>query len=221
MIRRLPSLLYLLICAFLLQGQDAQSVLQRMDQAAPSFKGMTADLNMVTYTKILDDKSSESGAVTMQRVKKNDTRAVIEFSGVAARTLTLQGKIVRIYYPNLKEYQDYDIGKTINVNQFLLLGFGSSGKELSASYDVKGEGTENISGVNTTKLLLTPKDKKAQEHLKTVEIWVPSDSPNPIQQRFTEPSGNYRLVTYSNIKVNPNLPHGIQLNVPQGATQKR
>ena len=192
-----------------------------MDQAAPAFKAMTADLKMVTYTKILDDKTTESGTVTMQRVKKNETRAVIEFAGEAARTLTLQGKVVRIYYPNLNQYQDYDIGKTVNVNQFLLLGFGSSGKDLSANYDIKGEGAEKIEGQDTTKLLLTPKDKRTQEHLKTAEIWVPNDSAYPIQQKFNEPSGNYRMVTYSNIKINPHLPREIQLTVPPGAKEKR
>jgi outer membrane lipoprotein-sorting protein len=216
----LPALC-LLVYPVLSQSQDVQSVLQRMDQAAPAFKGMTADLKMVTYTKILDDTATEAGKVTMQRVKKNDIRALIEFSGEAARTLTLQGKIVRIYYPNLNQYQNYDVGKTVNLNQFLLLGFGSSGKELSASYQIKSEGTEKVAGVDTTKLLLTPKDPKAQEHLKTVEIWVPNDSPNPIQQKFNEPSGNYRLVTYSNIKVNPHLPQDIQLTVPPGAKEKR
>jgi outer membrane lipoprotein-sorting protein len=157
----------------------------------------------------------------MQRVKRNDTRALIEFFGESARTLTLQGKIVRIYYPNLNQYQNYDVGKTVNVNQFLLLGFGSSGRDLSASYQIKGESAEKVAGVDTTKLLLTPKDQKTQEHLKTVEIWVPNDSPNPIQQKFNEPSGNYRLVTYSNIKVNPHLPQDIQLEVPPGAKEKR
>jgi outer membrane lipoprotein-sorting protein len=205
----------------LLQSQDVDSVLQRMNQAAPAFKAMIADLKMVTYTKILDDKATETGTVTMQRFRKNDTRAVIEFSGESARTLTLQAKTVRIYYPNLKQYQDYDVGKTVNVNQFLLLGFGSSGKELSANYDIKSAGAEKIAGVDTTKLILTPKDKKAQEHLKTAEIWVPNNSPNPVQQRFNEASGNYRLVTYSNIHINPRLPQDIQLTVPSGATQKR
>lgn len=219
--RSLLSSLCLFVFPVLLQSQDVESVLQRMDQAAPKFKAMTADLKMVTYTKILDDKETETGKVTMQRVKKNDTRAVIEFSGASARTLTLQGKTVRIYYPNLKQYQDYDVGRTVNVNQFLLLGFGSSGKELSANYDIKGAGTEKIAGVETTKLVLTPKDKKAQEHLKTAEIWFPNDSPHPSQQRFNEPSGNYRLVTYSNIVINPSLPQSIQLTVPSGATQKR
>jgi outer membrane lipoprotein-sorting protein len=219
--RRLLPSLCLLAYPLLLQSQDVDSVLQRMNQAAPAFKAMTADLKMVTYTKILDDKATETGTVTMQRVRKNDTRAVIEFSGESARTLTLQGKTVRIYYPNLKQYQDYDVGKTVNVNQFLLLGFGSSGKELSASYDIKSGGVEKITGVDTTKLILTPKDKKAQEHLKTAEIWVPNDSPNPVQQRFNEPSGNYRLVTYSNVQINPRLPRDIQLTVPSGATQKR
>ena len=192
-----------------------------MDQAAPTFKAMTADLKMVTYTKILDDKETETGTIPLQRIKKNETRAFIEFSGAAARKLTLQGKMVRIYYPNLNQYQDYDLGKTVNVNQFLLLGFGSSGKELSANYDVKSAGTEKIAGVDTTKLLLTPKDSRTQEHLKTAEIWVPHTSANPIQQRFNEPSGNYRLITYSNINLNPHLSQNIQLAVPAGASKKR
>ncbi len=196
-------------------------MLGRMDQAAPAFKGMTADLKIVTYIKVLDDKTTETGTMTMQRVKKNETRAFIEFSGAAARKLTLQGKTVRIYYPNLNQYQDYDLGKSVNVNQFLLLGFGSSGKELSANYDVKNAGTKKIAGVDTTELLLTPKDSKTQEHLKTAEIWIPNDSANPIQQQFNEPSGNYRLITYSNINLNPHLSQNIQLTVPAGATKKR
>jgi outer membrane lipoprotein-sorting protein len=219
--RSLPLLLCLLFCALLLQGQDAQSVLQRMDKAAPAFKAMTADLKMMTYIKILDDKTTDAGTVTVQRVKKNDTRAFIQFSGEAARNLTLQGQKVVIYYPNLNQYQDYDLGKTVNVNQFLLLGFGSSGKELSASYDIKSAGTEKIAGTETTKLLLTPKDLKTQEHLKTAEIWVPNDSANPIQQQFNEPSGNYRLVTYTNIKLIPHLQQDIRLTIPAGATKKR
>ena len=218
---RLLPLLCLLVYPLMSQSQDVESVLKRMDQAAPAFKAMTADLKMVTYTKILDDKTTETATLTMQRVGKNDTRARIEFSGESPRTLTLQGKIVRIYYPNLNQYQNYDVGKTVNVNQFLLLGFGSSGKELRANYDIKSGGSEKINGVDTTKLLLAPKDKRAQEHLKEAEIWVPNDSANPIQQRFIEPSGNYRLVTYSNIVLNPRLPHDVQLTVPTGAKEKR
>lgn len=191
-----------------------------MDKAAPAFKAMTADLKMVTYTKILDDKTTETGTVTVQRVKKNDTRAFIQFSE-DARNITLQGQKVVIYYPNLNQYQEFDLGKTVNVNQFLLLGFGSSGKELSQSYEVKSLGTEKVEGVETTKLLLLPKDSKTQERLKTVEIWVPNDSANPIQQQFDEPSGNYRRVIYTHINLNPHLQQDIRLAIPAGATKKR
>jgi hypothetical protein len=56
------------------------------------------------------------------------------------------------------------------IDQFLLLGFGSSGKEIAKSYTVKVAGDEKINGVNTTRVLLTPKSSKVRELLKSVEM---------------------------------------------------
>jgi outer membrane lipoprotein-sorting protein len=100
------------------------------------------------------------------------------------------------------------------LNQFLLLGFGSSGRELAQSYQISLEGTEKVAGKDTTKLLLVPKDPKVKEHLTKIEMWVPNEAAYPIQQQFYEPSGNYRVVSYSNVRINPSM-HGIlELKMP-------
>lgn len=193
-------------------------ILARMDQAAPNFHGMTAKVDMVEYEKILDDKTTDKGTLEMQREGKK-VRAVLTFPD---RVIGFLGNIVRIYFPNAQTYQDYDIGKNSDVlNQFLLLGFGSSGKELAQSYNITLAGTEKVAGQDTSKLLLAPKDAKVKEHLSKIEVWIPFDSANPVQQQFYEqPSGNWRKVTYSSILVNPPIKGTLEMKLPSGAKKQ-
>lgn len=198
------------------------AVLARMDQAAPGFRAMTADVQMKTYTAILSDTTTENGTLKMQRLKTGEVRAIIDFSKQTdARVIAFLGSIVRIYYPNLKAYQDYEVGKNSDVlNQFLLLGFGSSGRQLAQSYQITTEGSEKVAGKETTKLLLIPKDKKVKEHLAKIEMWIPDDAGYPVQQQFYEPSGNYRIVTYTDIKINPPLHGVLELKLPKGVKKQ-
>ena len=204
------------------QAQSVEAVLARMDQAAPAFRGMTADVEMKTYTAILSDTTTERGTLKLQRLKGGQVRAIMDFSGQQdARVIGFLGTIVRIYYPNLKAYQDYEVGKNADVlNQFLLLGFGSSGRDLSRGYDITMDGAEPVGGRATTRLLLVPKDAKVKEHLAKIEIWVPNDAAYPLQQQFFEPSGNYRLVIYTNIKMNPPMHGGLELKLPAGVKKQ-
>ncbi|MBV9156420.1 MAG: outer membrane lipoprotein-sorting protein [Acidobacteriaceae bacterium] len=214
--------LCLFISASFAQDQSVDSILARMDQASPNFHAMSADVRMLTYTAILSDKTVEDGTLKMQRLKAGDVRAIIDFSGQTdARVIAFLGKIVRIYYPKVKAYQDYEVGKNSDVlNQFLLLGFGSSGKDLAQSYTISMEGQEKVAGEDTAKLLLLPKDSKVQQRLTKIEIWIPARLPYPVQQQFYEPSGNYRTVTYSNIQLNPPIHGTLDLKLPPGAKRQ-
>jgi outer membrane lipoprotein-sorting protein len=205
-----------------LHAESVNAILARMDQAAPNFHAISADLQMVTYTAILSDKTVEKGTLRMQRLKGNEVRAIIDFSAETdARVIAFLGKIVRIYYPKLKTYQDFEVGKNAQVlNQYLLLGFGSSGKDLARSYGVTAEGSEDVGGRTTTKLLLMPKDPKVKERLTKVEVWIPSDAAYPVQQQFYEPNGNYRKVTYSNVQLNPPITGTLELMLPSGVTKQ-
>jgi len=102
----------------------------------------------------------------------------------------------------------------------LLLGFGSSGKELAQSYDISAGGTENVAGVETTKLLLLPKSAEVKQRLSKIEMWMPANAAYPVQQQFYEPSGNYERVTYSNVKLNPSIKGNLELKLPSGVKRK-
>ncbi len=213
--------LCLLVAGATLKAQTVDDVLARMDKAAPDFHAISASVEMTTYTAILSDTTKENGTLKMQRLKAGDVRAIIQFSGEDARDIAFLGKIVRIYYPNLNTYQDYDLGKNSNVlNQFLLLGFGSSGKELAQSYNIKFEGSEKVADRQTSKLLLVPKDQKVLEHLQKVEVWIPDDAAYPVQQQFYEPSGNWRRATYTQIQLNPQIQGILELQLPSGAKRQ-
>jgi outer membrane lipoprotein-sorting protein len=212
----------LVVCLTLLRADSLPSILARMDKVAPDFHGLTANIVMDTYQKILDSHTPESGTLRMQRTPKGEVRAIIEFKGAdSARTIAFQGKIIRIYYPNLNTYQDVSLGADAAVvNQYLLLGFGSSGKELAQNYDITDEGSDTVAGQAAIKLLLVPKDSKVAQRLPKVEIWIPGDGANPIQQKFYDPSGNYRLVTYSDVQLNPPIPGALEFKLPKGAKKQ-
>lgn len=220
--RTLLAMLCMLAGALALPAESVDSILSRMDQAAPLFRGVSADIQMVTYTAIINDKTDETGTLKMQR-KGSTVRAIIDFSGQSdAREIAFFGNIIRMYYPKLKMYQDYDVGKNADVlNQYLLLGFGSSGKELAQSYEISAEGTEKVAGADTTKLLLVPKSTGVKEHLSKIEMWIPANAAYPIQQQFYEPTnGNYRRVTYSNVKLNPSFKKNLELKLPSGVKRR-
>lgn len=203
-------------------AQSVSDILARMDKAAPAFHAISADIQMVTYTAILSDTTTENGTLQMQRVKPGDVRAIIDFTHQAdGREIAFLGKNLRIYFPKLHEYQEYDLGKNSNVlNQFLLLGFGSSGKELAQSYNITFEGSEKVAGQDTSKLLLAPKDAKVLERLQKVEMWIPNDAAYPVQQQFYQPSGNWQKATYTNIKLNPPITGNLELHLPPGTKRQ-
>ncbi len=211
-----------LAAAAALHGQSVNAVLTRMDKAAPAFHAMSANIAMVTYTAIIDNTLTEQGTLKMQRLKGEDVRAELDFSGERdAREIGFFGKIVRIYYPRLNTVQDYNVGKNLDVlNQFLLLGFGSSGRELSENYTISGGEQEKLDGRTTTKLVLTPKNSAVASRLSRIEMWVPEDVAYPIQQKFIEPSGNYRTVTYTDVNLKPPIKGRLEMKLPSNVKKQ-
>jgi len=89
---------------------------------------------------------------------------------------------------------------------YLMLGFGASGKDLSAKWDIADDGPETINGVNTEKLELVAKDPKVKKNLPKVIVWIDLDRGVSLKQYFDEGQGQSRTCTYSNIKINESLP---------------
>jgi len=196
----------LMLAATLAPAEPLADVLARMDQSAAEFRSLSAQMKRVQFTAVLSETSEMDGVLRLRRAK-GGTEGVIEFQQPERRTVVIKGKSVQIYYPKAKTVEIYDASKySSNMDQILLLGFGTSSAELKKSYDFKDGGAQKIGSVATTRLELTPKSAELQKLITKIELWIPEGQSNPIRAKFSEPSKNYELVDYSDIKVNPPLP---------------
>jgi outer membrane lipoprotein-sorting protein len=214
-------ILLALAIAAVARPDSLEDVLARMDSAAKEFKSYSANVNRLDYTKVIDEKDTTTGSMRLQRTK-NGIAGVMDFtSGPDHFILGLSGNTLKKYLPKANEVQVYNLKKSAaTLDQFLLLGFSTTREELLRDYDVKLGGAEKMNSVETTRIVLTPKSEETLKLVKTIELWIPDGKGNPIQQKGTEPSGNYRLATFSNLQVNPPLPpSAFELSVPPGAKQ--
>ena len=215
---RLILLVLLFVLPFQVPAETLDAVLGRRDQAAAQFQRMSADLKVLTHTDILDDNTTEIGTIKMQK-DKSGTEALLDFtSSKDPRSIGFSNKTVQIYFPRLNLVQVYKVGKKAALlDQYLLLGFGTSGKALTNAYNVTLAGTEPIGSQQTSKLVLIPKEPAMKEQLTKIEVWLPGNSGYPVQQKFTYSSGNFRQVTYTNFQLNPPL-GSLKLSPPKNAT---
>jgi outer membrane lipoprotein-sorting protein len=221
---RLPTLNLLLHISLLLVfgaglsvAQSVASVLSRLDQTAHSFTAATANIRAISHTAVIEEDDTEVGNIIMKRVSSERIHLLITFTGTSGRSIVLRDHTLEIYYPKLNLIQEYDIQKYGDVAQkLLLLGFGTSGHELASNYEIKNLGGENVGSEDTTRLELTPKAPELLKQLKKVELWISEKTGLALQQKFYMPDGDHRVVTYTNLKVNPVLSSSA-LDLPKGA----
>ena len=192
-----------------------QQVLTRMDKAAADFKSMTAQVTWITHTDVLNDDTTESGSVTMKKVQAGEVQGLVEFTSPDRKTITFEKRRLQEYLPKINTLQVFDLAKHgEQLDKFLMIGFGTSGIELASNYDVTVLGSEK----NAIHLQLIPKSAEARQYVKKLELWVPDQGdPYPLREKTFEPSGDYHLVTYSDLKINPPLkPDALQVKLPPG-----
>jgi outer membrane lipoprotein-sorting protein len=186
-----------------------------MDRAAQDFRALSANMKRVQFTAVINEANEMEGVVRLKRIK-GATVGIVDFQHPEQRTVYVNGHNIQIYYPKANTVEIYDSSKyTSNIDQFLLLGFGTSSAELQKSYDLKMAGTETIGGLATTRIEMTPKSAELKKLITKVAPGRPEGQDNPIQEKVTEPSKNYELITYSDVKVNPSLPDSsFELKLP-------
>jgi outer membrane lipoprotein-sorting protein len=216
-----------MLCAFgaalsAVASDQLRELMQRVDASAAGFHSMTAKMRKITYTAVIKDTSEEHGTMAMKATKPKDMQVLVEFTDPDKKSWSFFNHTAEFYYPKIQTVQVYDLGKHAQlVDQFLLLGFGTHSKDLEKNYEVKVGGEDTVEGQKTTRLDLVPRSEPARQHLKKVEIWYPENGGYPIQQKFYQNSGDYVLVTYSDVKLNPNLPDtAVRLNLPKGVKKE-
>src|SRR5277367_7088291 len=177
--------------------------LRELDRSAKGFHSLSADVERTKVTVVVNDRSTETGSILV-----HDDKMLLEMKPPDARTILRAGDTLYVYTPGLKRVEEYNLGKNrALVDQFLLLGFGTDGKEMQKSYLVTLMKEDKIDDRKTTQLELTPKVDAVRAQISKIQIWLDESSWLPVQQEFFEAgSGDYSIVRYSKVVRNPDLP---------------
>ncbi len=195
------------------------SIQRQMDEAAKDFHSFSADVQRTKVTVVVNDRSTVSGTI---RVRGDKMLLQLKSPEAEARTILRVGDNLYLYNPGLKRVEQYNLGKhRALVDEFLLLGFGTSGRELRKSYRVTLAGEPVLDGKKTVELELTPKSPAVQKQISKVNLWLDQATMMPVQQEFYETgSGDYSIVAYSHVVENAPIPESVfRAHWPKG-TQK-
>lgn len=186
-------------------GGSLETTLSLLDRTAAQFRDIQTDFVWDQYNKVVDDHDLQSGTMYFRR-NGQDVEMAADISKPDTKQVLFAGGRVRVFQPKIDQVTEYSAGKNkSDFESFLVLGFGGRGHDLTKSFDVKYAGAENVGGITTYKLELTPKSQKVRDMFDLITLWIDKDRGVSVQQRFQEKSGDYRLAKYTNIKVNEKL----------------
>jgi outer membrane lipoprotein-sorting protein len=200
-----------------------EEVLKQLDRGARMFQSLTADVERTKVTVVVNDHSTESGQMQVRR----DDKMRIELTSPDPRTILRDGDHLFIYTPKTRQVEEYDLSKHRDlVDQFLLLGFGTSAESLRKGYLITVEGEESLGTEKVVRLELTPKSDDVRKQISKIELWLNEATWLPAQQKFYETgTEDYFIIRYTNVARNvslsdsrfkPRWPGGVTRVKPQG-----
>jgi outer membrane lipoprotein-sorting protein len=201
-----PRILIALIAPLVAGAATTESILARMDSAAASFRGMTANIKKITYTAIIKESTEEIGRIALLSPKQKAVNALIEIDKPDAKSYAFHDKKGQIYLPKINTVQEYDLGKYDSLlTQGLLIGFATRTSEMKKNYRVSLQGEELVDGKKSYKLDLVPQVEAVKQHLTKIELWISEETGFPIQEKLYQSSGDYTQMIYSDMKLEPGL----------------
>ena len=194
-------------------------LVETLNQVHNRVRTVTAALEYTKVTVVVDHKSIEAGEMFFSK----NRRVLINISQPEPKEILFTGDKAYIYYPKMKQIQEFDLRKhRALVEQFLLLGFGTKGNDLKDAYLITVLGEKKLNG-NPNSVLhveLTPKDERIRNNIHKIQLWFDLASWVPVQQKFFEVGGDYLLTRYTNVKVNVPIQRSkLNLSAPRGTTR--
>lgn len=204
---RIISLCLLLTAAGWAQRDPAtlESVLKQMDSTAANFHSAEASFVWDQYTVVVNETDTQKGKIYF-RQHDHDMQMAADIAEPDKKYVLYTNGKVQMYQPKIDRVTEYNAGKKrADVDSFLVLGFGGSGHDLLKNYSVKYVGTEAVGGVQAAKLELVPKSQSVLNNIARILLWIDPARGISVQQQFFQPSGDYRLAKYSDIKLNEKI----------------
>jgi outer membrane lipoprotein-sorting protein len=190
-------------------------VLRQMDAASLKFQSAEATFRWDLYERVVKQTTTQTGTIYF---KKQGATTVMGAKIVSPSTKLLEyrdGRL-RLFDPGTNHLTIVTSkGNQAQMESFLTLGFGGSGKDLAKAWTISDLGDETIDGVQTAKLDLVPKDPAVRNNCTHMTIWVDASRGISLKQSFYMPSEDYRTAVYADIKYNQKVdekPYQINTN---------
>jgi outer membrane lipoprotein-sorting protein len=213
----------LLLAPALLHAQDAnlQKALTQMDASAPKFQDVTADINVDNYTAVVQDHQMDKGSTAFRRAGHSiEMVMTLDKGQPGERDILYKNGELDYYQPGAKQETIFSSGANrAQYDSLLATGFGATSKDLDAGWEVTYQGMEAIDGTQTVKLDLVPRLANIRSNISKLTIWVDLARDISLKQVMTQPDGDSRTVTYSNIRTNTHLSDKLFTLKVAGGTQ--
>ena len=177
-------------------------VLRQMDAASLKFQSAEATFRWDLYERVVKQTTTQTGTIYF---KKHGTTTVMgaRIEQPSVKIIEFRNGILRLYEPGTDHLTTVDATKNkAELESFLTVGFGGSGKDLAKAWTISDLGDEMIDGVQTAKLDLVPKDPSVRKNCTHMTLWVDPVRGLELKQSLYMPSDDYRTAVYTNIKYN-------------------
>jgi outer membrane lipoprotein-sorting protein len=199
---------------------ELQRVIAQIDRTAAGFRTAQANFVWQQYTKVVDETDTQKGTVYFRRSGNQVEMAADISDPQPPKYVLFTGSKVQIYQPKIDQVTEYNTGKDrAAIESFLVLGFGGSGQDMLKAYDVIYLGAEKVNNVDSAKLDLVPKSEKARNIFSHIWLWIDLARGVSVQQQLFQPGGDYRLATYSEIRLDEKIPDSAFKLKTSGATK--
>ena len=181
-------------------------VLREMDAASARFKSAEADFRWELYERVVKQVTTvQSGTIYFVKEGAN-TQMGARIDSPAPKFLDFREGTLRIFDPGPDHLTTISSKQNqAQIEAFLTLGFGGSGKDLAKTWTISDLGEESVDGVETAKLDLVPKDPSVRNNCTHIVIWVDASRGISLKQKFFMPSEDTRTSYYSNIRLNDKI----------------
>jgi outer membrane lipoprotein-sorting protein len=192
-------------------ADDLQKVLARLDASAAKFKSAQADIVWDhVQVKPIEDDDKQLGSITFER-RNGEMQVALRLKtdngSPVQKDMVYAGGVGKLYEARLKQLQVFQVGdKRSELETFLTLGFGGSGKDLQKNWIIDYAATEQLNGASTARLNLVPRDPALAKTTPKVILWIDLEKGVALKQQRFESDGNYVIFTYSNLRLNGSVP---------------
>ena len=203
-------------------AQDARltKVLAQLDAAAAKFSTASANFSWDQLTAVVNEHDVQRGTIAFRRGPKGTAMVVhvaTEDGQPALEDVLYENGKVDLYQPKAGQETVMRAGeKRGEFESYATLGFGGSGRDLQAKWNVTYVGAEVVDGVSVAHLSLTPKASASNPLFTKVDIWIDPLTAISHKQVLRQADGDIRTALYTNIVENKTQDTEFKLNIPEG-----